>query len=43
MTVAGKTIKAPPQIGHFGRRYLIIKMRQRITIDGGASILALNT
>ncbi|KAI0773976.1 hypothetical protein C8Q74DRAFT_1448046 [Fomes fomentarius] len=34
--------RAPLQlkIGQFGRRYMLIKTRQRITMDGGASILA---
>lgn len=29
-------------LAHFGRRYLIIKTRKRITADGGASILVLH-
>ncbi|KAG9018997.1 hypothetical protein FRB90_007377 [Tulasnella sp. 427] len=29
-----------PERGFFGRRYLIVKTRQRVTADGGASILA---
>lgn len=29
-----------PEVGIFGRRYLIVKTRRRVTADGGASILA---
>ncbi|KAI0751494.1 hypothetical protein C8Q80DRAFT_1157639 [Daedaleopsis nitida] len=33
---------APLKLGQFGRRYMLIKTRQRITMDGGASIMALD-
>jgi len=29
-------------LSHFGRRYIVMKTRQRVTADGGASILVLN-
>jgi hypothetical protein len=29
------------EITRFGRRYLLVKMRKRVTADGGASILVL--
>lgn len=29
-------------MGQFGRRYLVMKTRKRITSDGGASILVLD-
>ena len=28
--------------GRFGRRYLIVKTRERVTVDGGASVLVIN-
>ena len=30
------------EITRFGRRYLLVKMRKRVTADGGASILVLD-
>ena len=30
------------EITRFGRRYLVMKTRKRVTTDGGASILVLN-
>ena len=29
-------------LSHFGRRYIVMKTRQRVTADGGASILVLD-
>lgn len=29
-------------LSHIGRRYIVMKTRQRITADGGASVLVLN-
>jgi hypothetical protein len=29
-------------LSHFGRRYLIIKTRRRVTADGGASVLVVD-
>ena len=41
-TASGKTNKGPPQIAQLGRRYMLIKTRQRVTVDGGASIMAVD-
>jgi hypothetical protein len=31
-----------PKLGQFGRRYVLMKTRRRITKDGGASILVVD-
>ena len=41
-TPSGAVVHGMPQVAHFGQRYLIMKTRRRITIDGGASIMALD-
>ncbi|KAI1789044.1 hypothetical protein LXA43DRAFT_893681 [Ganoderma leucocontextum] len=40
-TASGAVVHGKAQVAHFGRRYLLIKTRRRITVDGGASIMAL--
>ena len=30
-------------LSHFGRRYLVIKTRKRVTSDGGASVLVVDS
>ena len=30
-------------LSHFGRRYLVIKTRKRVTADGGASVLVVDS
>ncbi|KAI0722199.1 P-loop containing nucleoside triphosphate hydrolase protein [Cerioporus squamosus] len=42
-TVSGTVVKWKPKLAQLGRRYMIIKTRQRVTVDGGASIMALDT
>ncbi|KAK1236705.1 Vacuolar protein-sorting-associated protein 33 [Marasmius sp. AFHP31] len=34
-------LKTPPALERFGRKYLIVKTRKRVTFDGGASVLVL--
>lgn len=31
-----------PKLGQFGRRYVLVKTRRRITRDGGASVLVVD-
>jgi len=42
-----KAIKSASQnvktLTHFGRRYLLVKTRKRVTADGGASILVVGS
>ncbi|RPD66710.1 P-loop containing nucleoside triphosphate hydrolase protein [Lentinus tigrinus ALCF2SS1-6] len=42
-TASGVTVASKPKLAHFGRRHLIVKTRQRVTVDGGASVMALDT
>ena len=41
-TASGAVVQGKPKLAHFGRRYLIIKTRKRITVDGGVSRMALD-
>ncbi|KAL0582014.1 hypothetical protein V5O48_000072 [Marasmius crinis-equi] len=41
-TFGSPELKAPQTLERFGRRYLIIKTRRRVTVDGGASVLVLD-
>ena len=41
-TASGAVDQGKPKVAHFGRRYLIIKTRKRITLDGGESRMALD-
>ncbi|KAH9894405.1 hypothetical protein C8Q73DRAFT_515623 [Cubamyces lactineus] len=41
-TASGAVVQGKPKVAHFGRRYLIIKTRKRITVDGGVSRMALD-
>ncbi|KAJ8457525.1 hypothetical protein ONZ51_g11479 [Trametes cubensis] len=41
-TASGAVVQGKPKVAHFGRRYLIIKTRKRITVDGGESRMTLD-
>ncbi|KAI0824647.1 hypothetical protein BC628DRAFT_1377114 [Trametes gibbosa] len=41
-TAAGSLVQGKPKVAHFGRRYLLIKTRKRVTLDGGESRLVVN-
>ncbi|EJF62847.1 hypothetical protein DICSQDRAFT_83519 [Dichomitus squalens LYAD-421 SS1] len=41
-TPSGAVVHGKPQVAHFGQRYMLMKTRRKITVDGGASIMALN-
>jgi len=39
-----KTVKVKDKVlSHFGRRYVIMKTRKRVTADGGASVLVIDS
>ncbi|KAG2013488.1 hypothetical protein CC2G_010397 [Coprinopsis cinerea AmutBmut pab1-1] len=40
---SGDAVAVEPTVAHIGRRYIIMKTRRRVTADGGASILAVNS
>ncbi|KAI0356493.1 hypothetical protein OH77DRAFT_206502 [Trametes cingulata] len=40
-TPSGSLVQGKPKVAHFGRRYLLIKTRKRVTVDGGQSRMAL--
>ena len=40
-TASGAVVHGKAQVAHFGRRYLLMKTRRRVTVDGGASIMAM--
>ncbi|KAI0363571.1 hypothetical protein BV20DRAFT_1039877 [Pilatotrama ljubarskyi] len=40
-TASGSLVQGKPKVAHFGRRYLLIKTRKRVTLDGGESRMAL--
>ncbi|CDO74623.1 hypothetical protein BN946_scf184325.g10 [Trametes cinnabarina] len=39
---AEDVLEDKPTVSHFGRKYLLIKTRKRVTLDGGASRMALD-
>ena len=39
-SATGAIVKSKPKLAHLGRRYMVVKTRQRVTVDGGSSVLA---